>query len=372
MDKHLHIVTHDVPWPADYGGVVDLFYKIVSLHSLGCKINLHCFTSGRKKHDVLNNYCEAVHYYKRKRISAFSFSIPYIVQSRNNKELISRLQKDNHPVLLEGIHCTYFLHSGELCNRKIFLRLHNVEFEYYYHLALYEKNVFRSFFFRRESRLLKKYEARIANMAPIWTVSIHDTQLYKKEFKANDIHFLPVFLPWQKVISQIGYGNFCLYHGNLSINENEKAVIWLLENIFDTLDMPFVIAGKDPGRFLKMKAHATPNTCLVGNPNENEMQDLIGKAQVNILPSFNNTGVKLKLLNALFNGRHCIVNASAIEGSGTNNLCRIASTPADFKILLKELFIEPFTTQQAILRQQTLQSLYDNEKNALRIMSWIY
>ena len=27
-EKKLHIICHDVPWPADYGGVVDLFYKL--------------------------------------------------------------------------------------------------------------------------------------------------------------------------------------------------------------------------------------------------------------------------------------------------------------------------------------------------------
>jgi len=371
LDKHLHIVTHDVPWPADYGGVVDLFYKIVSLHALGCKIHLHCFTSGSSEQIELNKYCETVHYYKRKKFSAFSLTVPYIVQSRSDKDLINRLQKDNHPVLLEGIHCTYFLNAGVLSGRKVFIRLHNVEFEYYHSLAKHEKNIFRKIYFRIESKLLKKYESGIANKAPIWTVSTHDTELYKKEFNAKDIQFVPVFLPWQKVNPQSGKGYFCLYHGNLSINENEKAVRWLMKEVFNTLNIPFVIAGKDPGHSLQLQAHHNPGTCLIANPSEYEMQDLISKAQINILPSFNNTGVKLKLLNALFNGRHCIVNDAAIEGAGVKDLCAVASAPAEFKKLVQELFDESFTEQQAIKRQETLQVYYDNEKNARQIMSWI-
>ena len=31
-DKTLHIICHDVPWPADYGGVGGSFYKIKALH----------------------------------------------------------------------------------------------------------------------------------------------------------------------------------------------------------------------------------------------------------------------------------------------------------------------------------------------------
>ena len=35
QEQHLHIITHDVPYPADFGGVVDLFYKIKWLSKIG-------------------------------------------------------------------------------------------------------------------------------------------------------------------------------------------------------------------------------------------------------------------------------------------------------------------------------------------------
>ncbi len=66
MDKHLHIITHDVPYPADFGGVIDLFYKIKTLHELGIKIHLHCFTGKRTQQEELNKYCVSVKYYPRK------------------------------------------------------------------------------------------------------------------------------------------------------------------------------------------------------------------------------------------------------------------------------------------------------------------
>src|SRR5437764_5791395 len=103
-EKHLHIVTHNVPWPVDFGGLIDLFYKIKILHQLGVKTHLHCFTQGRPEQPELNKYCESVQYYQReKKISRFSFSLPFIVNSRNCKALIDDLQKDDYPVLLVGI-----------------------------------------------------------------------------------------------------------------------------------------------------------------------------------------------------------------------------------------------------------------------------
>ena len=370
-DTHLHIVALDVPWPADYGGVVDLFYKLKALHQLGVKIHLHCFTQpGREPQDELNKYCVSVNYYPRKKnISNFSLRLPFIVNSRKNETLIANLNKDDHPVLLEGIHCTYYLHSNALKGRKVVVRLHNAEFEYYKQLAKNESNLFKKLYFLNESRLLFKYEKSIANKASFIAVSNHDVTLYQQLFNAKDIYQLPVFIPHTMAVGKEGKGCFCLYHGNLSVNENETAAIWLLENVFDTLDIPFVIAGKNPSKKLLALAHDHQHTCIVANPDEREMQDIITKAQIHVLPSFNNTGIKLKLLNALFNGRHCLVNPAGIEGSGLEAVCRVASDALSFKIAIEEMYRQPFTEQEKEKRQGLLQTVFNNEENAKRLMS---
>jgi Glycosyl transferases group 1 len=370
-DKHLHIVTHDVPWPADYGGVTDLFYKLKALQQLGVNIHLHCFTQGRSRQEELNKFCASVNYYPRKKsISRFSFRLPFIVNSRMNTELITNLQKDNHPVLLEGIHCTYYL--GQLAHRRVIVRLHNAEFEYYKQLAKLENSFFKKMYFLHESHLLKKYESAIAGKSTLLAVSKQDVELYQRFCFAKDIHFMAVFLPYTLAAGKEGKGCFCLYHGNLSINENEKAAIWLLKHVFNDLTIPFVIAGKDPSEELKKLAQEHQHTCLVANPSEEEMRDLIAKAHVHVLPSLNNTGVKLKLLNAMFNGRHCLVNKAAVNGSGLEEYCHIAEGAADFKKRIGELYVQPFTEQELQQRQGLLQTTYNNETNARRLMTFLW
>ena len=370
--NHLHIVSLDVPFPADYGGVVDLFYKIKALHQLGVKIHLHCFTKDRQPQDELNKYCETVNYYQRKsNSSSFSLNTPLIVNSRVNEALISNLQKDNYPVLLEGIHCTYYLKTGQLNNRKIIVRLHNAEFAYYKQLAKHEGNVFKKLYYLHESRLLKKYERAIAGKATFLAVSKQDITLYQQQFKATDIHYLPVFLPYTSAIGKEGKGCYCLYHGNLAINENEKAAIWLLQHVFNKVQIPFVIAGKKPSKRLEQLAHLHQHTCIVANPSDNEMQDIIGKAHVHVLPSLNNTGIKLKLLNALFNGRHCLVNKAGVEGSGLESYCHMAMDAETFRKQIEALYILPFTEQEAQQRQGLLQTMYNNETNARQLMTFL-
>jgi hypothetical protein len=231
-NRVVHIITHDVPWPADFGGVMDQFYKIKTLHQQGVKIHLHCFVKNRPPQQELNKYCETVHYYPRKKIKAVSLLLPYIVRSRLSEQLVQNLKKDNHPVLMEGVHCTYYLYKGFLKNRLSLLRLHNTEFEYYHQLAVHEKNPLKKLYFKAESWLLKRYEKKIAHKTAIGSLSLHDAANYR-QLGASNVFHLPAFIPYTQPMGLAGSGCYCLYHGNLSVNENEEAAIWLLQNVFN-------------------------------------------------------------------------------------------------------------------------------------------
>ena len=95
MDKHLHIINFTVPYPADYGGVIDLFWKLPALQAQGVKIHLHCFDYGRGKQTELNKYCTSVNYYERSSgLKGFNLNLPYIVSSRKNETLFNNLLKE--------------------------------------------------------------------------------------------------------------------------------------------------------------------------------------------------------------------------------------------------------------------------------------
>jgi glycosyltransferase involved in cell wall biosynthesis len=353
--------------------VFDLFWKIKTLYQLGVNIHLHCFEYGRNEQPELDKYCVEVNYYRRNEgHKGFSTTIPYIVSSRASAELIENLQKDNYPVLLEGVHCTYPLYCNKLNDRRVILRLHNVEHEYYHHLCKHENSLIKKAYFFNESRLLKMYEEKIANKAKILAVSQKDADAYKETFHAKDVSYLPVFVPYQDVHSMEGMGTYCLYQGNLGIAENEKAAIWLIEKVFDHVKIPFVIAGKNPSSRLTRLAGSRCQICIIANPGEEEMKDLIAKAQVNILPSFNATGIKLKLLNALFNGRHCVVNEATVKETGLESACHIATTAGAFREVIVQLYRHYFGDEEIRLRKKMLLNIYDNEKNGQLLMTNIW
>ncbi|MDQ6813376.1 MAG: glycosyltransferase [Bacteroidota bacterium] len=372
LEKHLHIICFNVPYPVDYGGVFDLFYKLPALKKMGVKIHLHCFDYGRGEQPALNEYCESVYYYKRKKVLAsLPFAYPYIVKSRIVDKLFERLSQDNYPILMEGVHCTFLLNDKRFELRKTFVRLHNVEHIYYRHLYSFSRSPFKKAYYLWESSLLKKYEKSIAKKATFLTVTEKDSEIYKNLGSLN-AYYLPLFLPDWKIITSEGKGSFCLYHGDLSVAENEKAAIWLLEKVFNDLSIPLVIAGKNPAERLIKLAKTKNSTCLIASPDDKEMQDLIEKAHINIIPSYNKTGIKLKLLNAVFNGRHCLVNPLTIEGSGLDSACFIADTAHEFKIAVAELYDKPFDREEICLRHQLLDEMFDNEKNAARMVELIW
>jgi glycosyltransferase involved in cell wall biosynthesis len=353
--------------------VFDLFYKLKALHELGVKIHLHCFEYGRGEQPELNKYCQEVFYYQREKLGfGIPLRLPYIVSSRINPELVKNLLKDNYPVLLEGIHCTYYLFHGDLNNRKVLVRLHNVEFAYYRELAKSTSSLYKKIYFILESRLLKRFEKSISGRATFIAVNKKDQLTYHSVFSAKKVEVLPVFLPYDTVTSKTGKGNFCLYHGNLSVAENEKAVTWLLENVFNNPDIDFIIAGKNPSSLLINQTKKYKRVILIENPSAEKMQELIADAHIHLLPSFNSTGIKIKLLNALFNGRFIITNAASVEGTGLESLCEIAEGATANKEKIAKLFQQDFTENDIAERSAALRNIYDNKKNAEQLIQWIY
>ena len=176
----MHIIDFTVPYPPDYGGVIDLFWKLPALQEQGVKIHLHCFDYGRGEQDELKKYCVEVNYYTRLNgYKGIDLNLPYIVSSRKNEALFTTLLKDDYPIFMEGVHCTYLVNDDRFKSRKKFVRIHNVEFEYYNHLQQSATSLFKKMYYKREASLLKKYELNMVDKATaFWGVTTKDVATY--------------------------------------------------------------------------------------------------------------------------------------------------------------------------------------------------
>ncbi len=368
----LHLISFDIPEPPDYGGVIDVFYKIKVLAALGVKIHLHCFEYGRAKSAVLETICASVQYYPRKKWwQSIPIKTPHIVSSRYSKKLLENLQKDDFPILFEGLHTCAILGHSSLKNRLKLVRTHNIEHEYYWYLHIPEKSKWRQYYFLREAHLLSKFEEELKHANHILAISPNDTQSIQQRLPHNLVHYLPAFHPNQQVDIQLGKGNYLLYHGNLSVNENQGVMAYLIKAIATHIDYPIIIAGKNPPADLVEEAKKYAHIQVIANPSHSEMEDLIREAHIHFLPTFQATGIKLKLLQSLYKGRFCLVNIPMVDNTGLGGLCYIAETVYDFIDHIKNLCEVEFTSEMKEQRIQVLNKLFDNRENAQKIIKLV-
>ncbi len=369
--KHLHIISFNVPDPPDYGGVIDVFYKIKALTDLGIKVHLHCFHYGREKSDALDQMCHKVYYYPRKKFyQAIYSNVPYIVGSRQNDELLSNLTADNYPVMFEGLHTCFYLKHPALKNKHKAVRMHNVEWDYYRSLKEAESNYLIKFYLNQESKKLKKFEEDLNNADSIFAISKNDYEYLRQTYE--NILYISAFHNNQEVSSKTGKGDFVLYQGNLSVAENNQAAMFIAKKIALGMPYKFVFAGKNPTTALKKEIKTIPNIELIENPAFERMEQLMRDAQINLLLTFQSTGIKLKLLNSLYRGRHVIVNGKMVNQTGLEKLCVVEDNPKATQKLITELMNTPFPDEQIQARKQLLEDGFSNRHNALLIAKTIF
>jgi hypothetical protein len=359
-----------VPYPPNYGGVIDVFYKIKALHEAGVKIHLHCFEYGRAEALVLESLCEKVYYYKREMNKLLLLSsLPYIAITRRSEKLMSHLLEDAYPILFEGLHSCYHLSDPRLKERKKLVRTHNIEHDYYSNLASVEKDFFRKMYFRREASKLKRFEKVLGLADHILAISKADQENLIKRYR--QVSLISAFHQNNEVDIKEGVGPFVLYHGNLEVGENNEAALFLVEKVFAESSIPLVIAGKNPSAELKAAAARKSSVSIRGNIPTAEIHELIRDAQINILPTFQSTGIKLKLLAALYNGRHCLVNSPMVANTGLEVLCVIEDDAAAMKLAAAKLFDMPFSREERENREQILHASFSNQISIGKLLELI-
>ena len=369
MQAHLHIISFDIPYPANYGGAIDVFHKIRCLHAQEIKIILHCFEYGdRKKSAELESLCEKVYYYKRNTSFLNQLSVlPFNVKSRVNSELKQNLLKDNYPILFEVLHTCYLLNDPDLKNRKKLFRHSNIEHDYFLELAKGEKSFFKKIYLQIEAFKLKHFEKQITNADCILSVSEADLVYFKKEYPNTPSVYLPSFHGFDELQCKPGKENYNLYHGNLSISENYNAALWLIENVFSKITHSTIIAGLNPPQHLVDAIKKHSHIILKQNCSEQEMQILIKDAHIHCLYTEQGTGLKLKLLNVLYSGRFVIANTAMLNGTQLAKACYIANFPEEYIHEINVLFSKEFTLEEIEMRKKIISPM-DNKGKTKKLI----
>lgn len=367
-NNKLHIIALDVPFPADYGGAIDMFYRIKALHELGVELILHVFEYGRGQQPELEKYA-TVHYYKRSRSILHLFSKrPFIVQSRFSKELIDNLLKNDAPILMEGLHTSGILEHHEIAKRVTMVRMHNIEHEYYRELAK-NASFFKRLFFLLEARKLEHYSSILKHTKAVLAIKESD-RCYFEKINLSSFH-VPAFFALLQFESKITEP-FALFHGNLSVSENESAALWLVNALEQELStsFPLIIAGKNPSGSLIQFCNKD-HVQLVANPSESELKSLQECAQIHVFYSEAPSGIKLKLMNVLGTKGHILCNKNMLGYYGLEMFCNVENESENFAKRFLELKEKTLSKEEHETRKSFITEHFNAKLQCETIMELI-
>lgn len=374
MDTHLHIVTTDYPNSVDNAQMSDVYFLIKSLHEQKINVYLHCFT---KKNSVapqqLVDICSSIEQYERdsSKIS-FKLDLPYHVSTRSTTNLIKKLNQDDFPILFIGLTNCYPVYDNFLNkDRKTAIRLNKNESAYYQELSSLVPWKGKKLHYQVEAwRMNNCLKRMIAKKTTFFSSSKNFSSTFGKK-SSQFSQYVPLFTGIPPIFHQPGKGHFCLFHGRLSNEETAYAAFWLLEHIFNKLEIPFVIAGSNPSSHLETAAHVRQHTCLVANPSDKEIQELIKKAQVVLSPAFTKEEADDNLLQSLALGRHLLINPKRSDDEQIKSVCHIAQSPEEFIEKTRILFETEFNEEEKYVRQQLLNNRFEDQESLQKILNWL-
>ncbi|MEP6793814.1 MAG: hypothetical protein ABJB16_05770 [Saprospiraceae bacterium] len=365
----LHIVSFGVPFPANYGGAIDVWNRVRALHQQGLKIKLHCFVYGSlKPHDAIREVVDEVNYYPRIAWPAILLpGQPYIVASRRNPMLLARLKKDKAPILFEGIHSTGYME--DLKDRKLLLRAHNIEHQYYGGLAR-DSQRFAFLYFQREALALERYENnKASSFNTVFAISMEDKVWF--DVKGSNCVFLPVFHGFETINVPSGRGKYLLYQGDLSVEMNQKSLMEVLKYIPQDDHYPMVVAGRSGDQGFEQKLMKYPNIQREIDVSSDRMSELIRDAQVIIIHSRHPAGMKVKIFPALYQGRFIAANENSLTHTYLDKALHIYPLVQNLGSLLKKLWPLEFSSTQYAERVSILSHLPSDQDKAKEIIKYL-
>lgn len=360
-----------MPYPANYGGIIDVYHMLRALRRKGVYVILHTYLYGaRRKDDRILDVADEVYYYPRHLGLSWQFSsTPYIVASRCDRTLLHRLLSDPSPVLLEGLHTCWLLRRLREAGKFVAVRTHNVEHHYYAGLSRSAISIKDKLFFTLESWRLQRYQRVLKHASAIFAISPADTEYFSNAFPGIAVSYVPPFFDDSRVDCSANDGPDLLYHGNLEVAENADAATYLASEIVPLLKSGarLTVAGSSPPPELCRLLNEKGVNVII-NPSDRLLDTLIVTAKINILVTRQATGMKLKLMKVLNEGNgYCLVNPTMLSDTQMARYCIVAEGKKQFAETIDWLVTSPRNADEALLKRKAFRKEYGTDIGARKI-----
>ncbi|HKK39207.1 MAG TPA: glycosyltransferase [Cryomorphaceae bacterium] len=218
-------------------------------------------------------------------------------------------------------------------DKPVILHEHNAEFVMWERLAEIEKNPLKKALIQLEASRIKKAEKMYANDASVVLAAPNDIEelagigVDRSKLKPT-YHLGEDFLLQRADLEFDQTEKALLFVGTLTWEANIDGLIWFLDKVYPAVlklhpDIRFYIVGKNPDQRLVSRAKNIDSVELTGFVED--LEPYFKKARAFVIPLRFGSGIKVKLLNAMYRGIPIVTTPIGTEGldvvSGRDLFC---------------------------------------------------
>lgn len=356
--KKILFLTPTLPYPPVSGGVIKS-NKLVEFLSPRYALSVACFL---KNEDVaykaefeqktpLQNFI-ALELNVRRSAKNFILSnlqgIPLNLFRNKSAVFSEKISHSIHPYdIIFCDHYVMFQYIPENFKGKVILHQHNCEYLIWKRYADIEKNLFKKLALHNQAYRIKTYEQKICEQADVILAAPNDTDELVR-IGANRTKFLETYhlgddhLLDMPSLQFKANNNELLYIGTLSWEANIDGLLWFNREIWPIVKQQhpgihFTIIGKHADSRLVDMASNDEQITLTGFVED--VEPYFQKAAVFITPLRFGSGIKVKVVNALYRGIPCVTTSIGTEGLKTKDdeHIFIKDKPSDFAAAITTL-----------------------------------
>lgn len=334
--KKILFLTPTLPYPPVSGGVIKS-NKIVQFLNDKYSLSVACFLKNDDKLHVQEFRDKfIIQHFIAEELNVARSAKNFLISNLQNIPL--NLYRNKSVSFKNKIHKVIHEHDVIFCDHyvmfqyipdnykgKIILHEHNCEYLIWKRYAGIEKNIIKKIALLNQAYRIKKYELEICKKSHIILAAPNDTaelvQIGADERKFMETYHLGddsllekpdlVFNEKEKSL---------LYVGTLSWEANIDGLLWFIDKIWPDIKtqqsgITLYIVGKNPDNRLKSLVAKDTSILLTGFVDD--LEPYFQKCAVFITPLRFGSGIKVKVVNALYRGIPCVTTSIGAEGLKT-------------------------------------------------------
>lgn len=336
--KSVLMLLNRVPYPVNDGGALSMMSIIKEYAESGCKV--HVLAMNTTKHHA--NEAEfttfllkwatvdfvlvdnRIRFYEliRNIFLNKSYVLERFVSATYKEKLIELLTGKPYD-LIHLDHLTSLLYVDvirEHCKSLLVYRAQNVESQVWKSNALVTENVFKKLYFLLQAARLQNFELlSLSKVDLILAITDEDARYFRSVTKKPVItHTVKIDIPALCPTLKPELSFFFL--GSFEWLPNEEGIRWFLNTVWPVVTMrfpniKFFIAGKKMPDWLM----ALRSTNIIPVGEVDNAVNFINEHSILIAPLVSGSGVRVKILEAMAQGRGVIATSVAAQGISVNN-----------------------------------------------------